>query len=345
MKMKKSKEEIRKRSRRLAGVSILAAALAYWCYERDQKYPVAKGYRIFNKFYMPAWMMPVSTASFANRILKDPEPNLLPGISRSSISVPVSGRKPVWSVIYRNEKGQDPAPCLVYIHGGGFFLRDAPYIHERVMEYALKADCTVVFVEYQTADQAAFPVPFEDCVDTIQYVYDHAESLGIDPKKIAVGGDSAGGCLAAASALWCRDHQIPLCFQMLIYPVTDCRMNTRSDRNMPDSPLWNSSLSKKMWEIYLHDGLGPFEGRPEYASPVLASDFSGLPPAYIEVEQFDSLRDDGLEYAHLLEKAKVPVQLEDLHGSIHGFDVKADTALTRTAMRLRILALKKAFGS
>ena len=154
-----------------------------------------------------------------------------------------------------------------------------------------------------------------------------------------MGGDSAGGALAAACALRARDEGGPwLCFQLLVYPVTDCRMETNSMRKYTDSPMWNAVLNRKMWELYLRD---EDHGTPQYAAPLLAHDFSNLPPAYVEAEEFDCLHDEGIAYAKALEAAGV--QVEDVRGTFHGFDFFTGKEISKTMVQKRTQALRRAF--
>lgn len=169
---------------------------------------------------------------------------------------------------------------------------------------------------------------------------ENADGMGIEKRKLALGGDSAGGALAASCALWCRERGILICFQMLVYPVTDKKMETETARKYKDAPMWNSSLSKKMWELYLRNGIPEKE---EYASPALAKDFSRLPPAFIEVSEFDSLRDEGIEYGDALKHAGVPVEVSEIKGGFHGFDVFDRKSLARSAVEKRCRALSSAF--
>lgn len=137
----------------------------------------------------------------------------------------------------------------------------------------------------------------------------------------------------------CTD--IRLCFQLLIYPVTDSRMQTESIRRGKDTPCWNASLNRRMWRLYLREGDG---GRPAWAAPMLAERFDGLPPAYLEVEQFDCLHDEGLAYAGALRGAGVPVQVEEVAGTFHGFDVFCKAGIVQTMIKTRSRALRAAFG-
>ncbi len=178
-------------------------------------------------------------------------------------------------------------------------------------------------------------------VAALRWVWDNASELRVDRKRIAVGGDSAGGTLAAACALRARNEAGPrLCFQLLVYPAADCRMETASMRKFTDSPLWNARLNRKIWELYLRDG---DKGMPEYTAPMLAADFSNLPPAYVEVEEFDCLHDEGAAYAQALRAAGVDVELEDVPGTFHGYDFFIGKEISQTIVQKRIHALRRAF--
>ena len=155
-----------------------------------------------------------------------------------------------------------------------------------------------------------------------------------------MGGDSAGGALAAACTLRSRDEgKLDICFQMLIYPVLDARMKTESMKKYTDSPVWNAPLSRKMWKLYLKNGTF---GKRYYASPAEAEDFHDLPPAYIEVEQYDCLHDEGVDYWRNLKKTGITVELQDVKGTFHGFDVFTETEITKKMLEIRCRALHRA---
>lgn len=323
-------------------VAGIAGALGMWFHYRDKKYPLAKGYYLLNKFSIPGNVLTLSNIKLANKILsKGWLPKTPNDINRAIHYIKTEGKEKIPLSIYKPKDMNENIPCLIYFHGGGFLLKDARYIHRHVCEYARKAKCMVVFVHYRTSDEYPFPIPFDDCCNAIQYVWKHAKQLGVNNKKIALGGDSAGGALTGACTLWCRDEtDIQICYQMLIYPVTDSRMETETMKRYVDSPLWNASLSKKMWDLYLRNGVTK---KKEYASPMLAEDFSRLPPAYIETSQFDSLHDEGVAYAKSLMGAGVKVQLEDVKGVFHGYDVFLNTDITKKMIEKRSQALHAAF--
>ncbi|MFM7785842.1 MAG: alpha/beta hydrolase, partial [Gammaproteobacteria bacterium] len=167
------------------------------------------------------------------------------------------------------------------------------------------------------APEHPYPAALHDCYAGLCWVMAHAAELGIDPARIAIAGQSAGGALAAAVTLFSRDHDGPRpCFQLLEIPVMDDRLDTPSMRAFTDTPLWNRPNAEWGWRHYL----GPLFGGdvPAYAAPLRAADLSGLPPAYISTMEFDPLRDEGLLYGMRLLQAGVPVELHNFPGTFHG---------------------------
>lgn len=320
----------------------VAVAVGLWSAYRNSKYPILKEYGIINKFFMPAGLLSPFLIGIGNKkIQKMKHPKLPEGLVKKTKWITSKENSRVRMTIYEPQSVTENLPCLIYYHGGGFCFEDASYIHGNVLEYAKAANCKVIFPHYITSDKAPFPAPFWDCCSTLQYVWDNSEELGIDRNRIAVGGDSAGGALAAACSLWARDQgEIKICFQLLIYPVTDSRMETKSMKKYIDSPLWNAKLNRKMWQLYLRNGDCE---QNAYAAPMLAEDFTRLPPTYVEVEEFDCLHDEGLAYANALREAGCSVQIEDVKGTFHGFDVFQKAEKTKQMIKIRGEALYSAF--
>ena len=234
-------------------------------------------------------------------------------------------------------------PCIVYYHGGGFVYGASSNHYYLCKEYALKSKCKIIFVDYRLAPKYQFPIPAEDCFMAYCWTIENAEKLGIDKTRIAIGGDSAGGCLTAAVALMARDRGLmaPL-FQMLIYPVTDRRMITKSMKNFVDTPMWNGRLSVKMWEGYL--GSGEHE-HIEYASPVEAPSLENLPDTYMETAEFDCLRDEGIMYGEMLRDAGNTVTFYQTKGTMHAFDGKRSAPTTEKAIEKRLKFINSNFYS
>ncbi|GGV12973.1 esterase [Actinomadura cremea] len=245
----------------------------------------------------------------------------------------VAGAVPVR--IYRPVRAAGPAPVLVYFHGGGFVTGDLENEHGRCLAFAGEDGIAVVSVDYRLAPEHPFPAGLDDCYAVTAWAHAHASGFGGDPDRLAVGGGSAGGALAAAVALRARDRDgPPLAFQMLLYPVLDDRMDTPSMRAFTDPPLFNRTDAAHMWRHYLG-------GRPAtaYAAPARAGDLAGLPPAYVLAAELDPLRDEALEYARRLIEAGVPTELRHMAGVCHGFDgiLAADAARRAFAEQREVL--------
>ncbi len=217
------------------------------------------------------------------------------------------------------------------------------YHYALVRQYSLKVCCVVVFVQYRLAPENPFPKPVEDCFAAFNWAVENANELSADKNKIAVGGDSAGGSLAAAVCLMARERgaNMPI-FQLLVYPVTDRRMQTESYKKYTDTPMWNSKLSAIMWRGYIQDENAP---NIEYASPAEATDFKNLPCAYVETAEFDCLHDEGVAYAKKLREFGVDVELNETQGTMHGFDIAKKAKTTRKAVEARTAFMKARFFS
>ncbi len=227
-----------------------------------------------------------------------------------------------------------PLPCLVYFHGGAFMLKASGSHYKLAKEYVKRLHCKVVYVDYRLAPKHPFPIPVEDCFATYKWVLHNADILRIDTNKIIIGGDSAGGNLATAVSLMARDRNLTLpSALLLIYPATDRRMITKSMQEYTDTPVWNARLSKMMWDAYL-----PKEPKLhiEYASPIEATSFTGFPPTYIEVAQYDCLRDEGILLYERLQHEGIQSELHQIPNACHGFETMTNSTITRGCMSRRI---------
>jgi len=245
--------------------------------------------------------------------------------------------------IYRPTSAGDRSPAMVYFHGGASVIGD-PYLEEhRCLRLAADGGCIVVSVDYRLAPENPFPAGFEDCCSALTWVVAHADDLGIDTERVAVGGASAGGALCAAVAQMARDRAAPsLAFQLLIYPVIDDRMDTPSMRAFGGTPVWTSGSNAQMWDHYLG---AKRDYVSNYAAPGRASDLSDLPPAYVMTAELDPLRDEGISYAQRLMQAGVATDLRCFAGACHGFDLLAPTIeLSRRAVDEQVSAVARAFA-
>jgi acetyl esterase len=213
------------------------------------------------------------------------------------------------------ERMQAGLPVLIYYHGGGFTV-GSPETHESLCRHlAHLAHCAVIAPDYRLAPAHRFPTAHEDAVDVLAWVRDHADALGLDATRIAIGGDSAGGTLTAATAIAARDHGWPLALQLMFYPGT-------SPTHMPSADTFGSGFLLEKASVdyfYGHYLSDPRQRQDPRFSPELASDHQGLAPAWIGLAECDPLVDEGVRYADVLRQAGVPVALEIYRGVVHSF--------------------------
>jgi acetyl esterase len=240
--------------------------------------------------------------------------------------------------------GPGPHPALVYYHGGGWVIGDL-YTHDGLCRSFTNATrCIVASVDYRLAPESKYPVAPRDSYAALEWVVANARRLGIDPARVAVGGDSAGGNLATVVALMARERGGPaLVHQVLIYPVTDHAFDTPSYIENATGYVLTREAMRWFWNQYL---AGEAQGGEPYASPLRAPNLAGLPPALVITAEFDPLRDEGEAYAARLRNAGVPVTLTRYPGMIHGF-VRMTRILdkARTALDEIAGSLQKAFAA
>jgi len=235
-------------------------------------------------------------------------------------------------------------PALLWFHGGGFVMGDArdslPLLEKMVLDTGMVA----VSVQYRLAPETPFPGPIDDARAALDWLLVHAPEYRIDPNKIAVGGQSAGGALAAGLALRVRDEGGPLfAFQLLDIPVLDDRIQTTSARHYTDTPVWNRRNAELGWKAYLGVGDGAISS---WAAPARAENLAGLPPAFITVNQYDPLRDEGIHYAMRLAQANVGVGLQLYPGTFHGSSSLIPTAAVSIRQQTDVRqALVRAFSN
>ena len=242
---------------------------------------------------------------------------------------------------YESRFADENSPCMVFYHGGGWVYQAASYLFLYARRFTAALRCRTVFVDYRLGPKHRFPAAVDDAFDTYRYILHHAENLSIDPKRIFVYGDSAGANLAAAVCLMARDKGLPLpCCQMLIYPVTDYRMNTESFRQYVDTPMCSARSMRLFYRLYL----GRFRRVPPhllpYLSPAQAKSHRGLPAAYIEAAFFDPLRDEGKAYAQTLRDAGVDAVFVQTEGTMHGYEEAYHTEYIDSLIQNRIAYLQ-----
>ena len=205
---------------------------------------------------------------------------------------------------------------IVYFHGGGWVINNLAKYESQLADMAALTNSVIISVNYQKAPEHKFPIPFDDCYDTLEWVVDRAAEFGIDPTKIGVGGDSAGGNLASGVALAARDRgRIKLAFQWLIYPCNGPEFVDSPDVPNAEGFGLTQKNMKWLWDQYISTG----DRSNPYAVPHAAQSFAGLPPTILLTAEYDVLRADGIAYKAKLLAAGVEVAYKDAPGMIHGF--------------------------
>ncbi|KQO95796.1 alpha/beta hydrolase [Leifsonia sp. Leaf264] len=245
--------------------------------------------------------------------------------------------------VYRPRSLRDAAPALFWIHGGGFISGSPEQDEASSIGFARSLGITVVALRYRLAPTHPSPAAVEDAYAGLLGVFDQAEARGIDPERIAIGGASAGGGLAAGLVLYAHDRgEVRPAFQLLVYPMLDDRTVTRTDMDTRNVRIWSPGSNRFGWTSYL--GVEPgSDGVSPYAAPARRGDLSGLPPAWIGVGSLDLFHDEDLAYAARLEASGVPCDVVVVPGAPHGFDaVFRKAAVSREFWRTQAEVLRLA---
>jgi acetyl esterase len=235
--------------------------------------------------------------------------------------------------VYGEQTGRVKRRGLVFFHGGGFVVCSLDSHDRACRALARKANAIVISIDYRLAPEHTFPAAVDDALAATRWVLRSAVSLGIDPAAVAVGGDSAGGTLAAVVAQCLRDEEMQPAFQLLVYPVTDVRGGTPSREYFREGYFLSARTIGWYVNHYLPDRATYTDPR---ASPLLANDLSGLPPALVMTAGFDPLRDEGRYYADKMKAAGVVVEYVCSEGSVHGFF--NTSGILRESQRMMALA-------
>jgi acetyl esterase/lipase len=215
-----------------------------------------------------------------------------------------------------------------------------------VKEIVSAVGCAAVSVDYRLAPETPHPGPVEDCYAALMWLHAHAAELGVDPDRIAIGGASAGGGLAAALALLARDRgEVALAFQLLIYPMLDDRTVTHSDPHpLTGEFIWTPDANRFGWFSLLGQEPGGADVSP-YAAAARAEDLAGLPPTYISVGALDLFLEEDMEYARRLIRAGVPTELHVYPGAYHGFNMTPNARIVQSFTRDVTSALRRALNA
>lgn len=254
------------------------------------------------------------------------------------------GPIPVRVYTPRPPQAGERLPLLVWLHGGGFVVGSLNSYDALCRQLARRADCIVVAVDYRLAPEHKFPCAVDDSFAALNWVAAHADPLHADPTRLAIGGDSAGGTLAAACTLLARDHGGPaLCFQLLVYPGVAAKPDSASHHEFAEGYILSRHSILWFFNHYLRDERDCYD--PRFA-PLVAEDLSRLPPALLIVAGFDPLRDDELAYYRRLQEAGNQVELAYYAGMVHAFfSFSGAVDAAREAVDRAAGALRRAFGS
>ncbi len=256
-----------------------------------------------------------------------------------------NGGPEVRVVLYKPVDLPQGAPVVLQIHGGGFLFGTAELGDPRNRAMALSIGCAIVSVEYRLAPETAFPGGLDDCYAALIWLAGEATGLGLDPARIAIRGESAGGGLAAGLAVMARDLGGPaICFQLLVYPMLDDRTVHAAENPFTGHLIWDRASNLFAWESWLGMAAGT-EAVPSLAAPARTLDLAGLPPTCITTAALDLFIDEDLEYARRLIHAGVPTELHVAPGAFHGFDAMVpDAAVTQRFIACGDQALARAFA-
>lgn len=270
-----------------------------------------------------------------------------PDVVRIDETIPGRGEDPPVRIRqYSAADRRGESPCLLWIHGGGHVLGAMELDDPLAEHFVDRVGCVVVSVEWRKSPENPFPAAINDCYTALSWAYANAGRLGVDPGRIAVGGASSGGGSAAGLALLALDRgEIPVCFQLLTYPMLDDRNVTPSSHAITHPRLWRRATNLIAWKAYLGDRADGGFVSP-YAAPSRARDLTGLPPTFMAVGDLDLFLDEDIDYAKRLIEAGVPTELHVYPGAFHGFDGLAPSSgVARRLVRDRSDALARAFGT
>lgn len=266
-----------------------------------------------------------------------------PPVEKKTVDGP-SGAPPVVFYLVNAQQGQ-PRPLIVHMHGGGYIGGHALGTIIGLQQLATALDCVIATVDYRLAPETTYAGSVEDNYAALSWLHRNAVQIGVDPDRIAVMGESAGGGHAALLAIRARDRgEIPLCFQMLSYPMLDDRTgSTRMARPPAGALIWTAEHNRFAWEAFL--GIPPgSSGVPTSAVPARQVSLAGLPPTFIGVGSIDLFVDEDITYARRLIDAGVSTELLVVPGAFHIFDAIApQTAVAQSFHAARVNALKRAF--
>lgn len=307
------------------------------------KYIFDKQLKKYSRFHVPIIRPTIALSGlflgavfFARRPIK--------GVTAERIKIPVKyaedKRKKPLNAILCSPKGFEnkKLPCVLFLHGGGFVFKAAPHHFAMAERLVLKAECRVLLLDYRTAPKHKFPAAVYDALSAYKWILSEGGEHGISAENTAVAGDSAGGNLAAALCVMANEKGLKMPkAQLLLYPALDRRMKTESVAKFTDTPMCNSKDMAKYYFFYAP--AVPEDNK--YLSPALLKDFSFLPPTYIEVAEYDCLRDEGLSYAAALKEVGAETVITEVKGAMHGYDIAKNSDIVKNLTEKRVRFIKE----
>ena len=264
-------------------------------------------------------------------------------LTKKTLEIPLEKGGHIKALCYcPKDRENEKLPCIIFYHGGGFVYNAAPHHFTLAKNLAKAVGARVIFPDYRLAPKYPFPAAANDALDTYAYILSNADELGIDRKRIALCGDSAGGNLAAVTCLAAKEKGMAMpAAQMLLYPFVDDDTESESMKEFTDTPMCNTKAAVKYKKAYIPDGIAV---RPELFSAVDAPDLSGLPEAYIETAEFDCLHDGGVKYSERLRKSGTEATLFETKGTMHGYDIATKSEIYALCMKKRTEFFKRIFA-
>ncbi|MEA3132513.1 MAG: hypothetical protein QOG17_359 [Gammaproteobacteria bacterium] len=307
---------------------------------------------------LTAWLaaMPAETLTretlaarrtFIAEIARTKSPPLPDTVTMQEVFLPgPPGAPDVRALVFRRRESGPRSPAILHIHGGGFVAGQPEMSRATTAGYADALGAVVVSVDYRLAPETPFPGALEDCYVALAWMHEAAASIGVDPSRIAVSGESAGGGLAAALALIARDRgRYAIAFQHLTYPMLDDRTAARTDISpFIGEFVWTNACNHFGWSSLLGARPGS-DGVSQYAAAARATDLSGLPPAVVLCGALDLFLEESIDYARRLILAGVPCELHVYAGAPHGFPAAWRAEVSKTFERDSREALRRALGA
>jgi acetyl esterase/lipase len=251
------------------------------------------------------------------------------GVRRSERWIPRRDGTPLRVLVVGSPTPRPAAAGILWIHGGGYVTGKPDWEIGLMRRLVNAGNCVIVSPDYRLGGEAPYPAALDDCYDTLLWLRDHAEELGVRSDQLAVAGASGGGGLTAAVSLYARDHgEVAIAFQIPLCPMIDDRGTTESALDNND-PVWNSTTNQSAWRLYLGDLYGG--DVPAYAAPARATDLTGLPPTITYVGGIEPFRDETTHYVERLRESGVPVEFRVFPGGFHGFDLVGWTPIAKQA--------------